>query len=174
MMWVLIFAVPVYILQIFLHESWHALAALKHNMRITSFKIWPHWVIKEGKRVLYLGRVTYAPGQDFVDVPSERAVRAIAPLCVGSVLWFAIGMVIYHNRDPFDWRHWLLSTFFAGASIDLLRILLQPLWRRTIGDMNQWARALEIPRGVVLVLSVGCGLFILIASVALLWLRVPW
>lgn len=126
----LLWAVPGFFLETFLHESAHGLAAKCFKASILSFKPWPHRA--EGR--LYFGRVTWTPR-----VRGRRgAAVAMAPYALALVTGpslAAAGLAL--DAAP-------LLVLGGCVGWDFVRGMLQPLWRRDRGDLNSAIRELRL------------------------------
>jgi hypothetical protein len=168
MTWVLVLAVPAYFIQTLIHEASHAAVAVWQNMTIESFKVWPHFAVKNGKKQFYFGRVVYGKGKDYVEVGSERTTRAWAPIYTGISLWLVM-LSLVNQMTVELWYHWAGVVYLAAVTIDLLNNLFKPLWRKRRGDFNKGALALGWPRWLIVVVGPLVGACILSGTALVLW-----
>lgn len=160
--WILAFAVPCYLLQALVHEASHAFFAVQHGLRVTSFKFWPHYVDHDNDpttpRLFFWGRVTFVRTKEHIINAEERAMEAWAPFITGLPLWLiCLGSEVVSSPSGLSWTFFYV--FWGALTIDLTRGMLMPLWRKDKGDANQGAKAIELPKWVLvavcLVLSGG-------------------
>lgn len=151
-MWLwIVLNIPAYFVQTFVHEGAHAVFHILAGRRITSFKIWPHFVAKDHDddpktpdRIFYFwGRIVSEPKPGSILTQSERATMHFAPWLVGIPLWVAIAVAIMLGSGS-----WLL-VFLGATTIDLVRGSLQPWWRLERGDANRGALVIGLSRGIL-------------------------
>ena len=145
--------IPSYFFQTFLHEGAHALFAIAHDMRITSFKIWPHYITtSRGTQRLYWGRVTYVRNRNTIDTAAERAWRSISPITISLPIW----TFVYLTKT--FWGGFAAPTmttilvFWTAMTIDLVRGLLQSVGK--LGDLNRAAYYAGVPKLAVRLVAV--------------------